>query len=257
MDDLLAECIALKGFGQAGAGAGTLVHTNNRTRTCGTTSPLTSCSSDGGDSEGASSPAGGTNPWSPTQRNGTTTFSTASPTATATPDAFSSTPPPSFASGSGIAAAVAAAAVASVASNIPDGEYPPETSSLRVIGEKFGCVIDVVGEVAADAAAVALAASAAAFSAGHVDASGLLRAVGSATPVGYQDILIWGPVGVVEEAKDAVCSLVSGKGSAEVVVGARRIEKRDRGFWVNCEVSTVPVCTNPCINVDMHDFFMV
>lgn len=258
MDDLLAECIALKGFGQtnaggAPAGAGSSVPTSNGSNTCSTTNSLTSCSSGGGDSEGVfSPPEGGREPWSPPQLRSSnfTTASTAN--ANATPDAFpssSSSLPSSFTSGSGIAAAVAAAAVASVASNIPDGEYPPETSSLRVIGEKFGCVIDVVGEIAADAAAVALGASAAAFSAGHVEASGVLRAVGSATPVGYQDILIWGPSGVVAEAKDAVCSLVSGRASAEVVVGAKRIEKRDRGFWVNCEVGCMIYCCCCCLYV--------
>lgn len=262
MDDLLAECIALQGFGQTGVGAGTgsLVSTSNRSGTCSTTTSLTPCSSDGGDSEGAcSSPAGGTDPRSPAQLNGTT-FPAANAAASTAPDTFPSSRSPSFTTGSGIAAAVAAAAVASVASNIPDGEYPPETSSLRVIGEKFGCVIDVVGEMAADAAAVALGASAAAFNAGHVEASGLLRAVGSATPVGYQDILIWGPAGVVGEAKDAVCSLVSGRASAEVVVGAKRIGKRDRGFWVNCEVSAAVVryytncCCCCCCFVGVHDF---
>lgn len=225
MDDLLAECIALKGLKQAGtASPGT-----------SSTSSVTTCPasySDGGGSEGSSSP--GTDPWSPIQAAAAAATPSVSSSVSSSSSSFA--PPDN----SGVAAAIAAAAAVTVASNLPDGEYPPETSSLRIIGEKYGCVIDVVGEAAAAAAAAAVNASAAACEGcrggPEADVISPLQAVGSATPVGHQDILIWGPAGVVGEAKDAVCSLVSGSASAEVVVGVGRIGRRDRGFWVNCEV---------------------
>ncbi|CAN0498069.1 unnamed protein product, partial [Ectocarpus sp. 8 AP-2014] len=237
MDDLLAECIALKGLKQAGtASPGT-----------SSTSSATTCPasySDGCGSEGSCSP--GTNPWSPIQAAAAAATPSVSSSVSSSSSSFS--PPDN----GRVAAAIAAAAAVTVASNLPDGEYPPETSSLRIIGEKFGCVIDVVGEAAAAAAAAAVNASAAACEGGRggagADAIAPLQAVGSATPVGHQDILIWGPAGVVGEAKDAVCSLVSGSASAEVVVGVGRIGRRDRGFWVNCE--TMPGGGGASLEVD-------
>ncbi|CBN79330.1 hypothetical protein Esi_0198_0016 [Ectocarpus siliculosus] len=237
MDDLLAECIALKGLKQAGtASPGT-----------SSTSSATTCPgsySDEGGSEGSCSP--GTDPWSPIQAAAAAATPSVSSSVSSSSSSFA--PPDN----GRVAAAIAAAAAVTVASNLPDGEYPPETSSLRIIGEKFGCVIDVVGEAAAAAAAAAVNASAAACEGGRggagADAISPLQAVGSATPVGHQDILIWGPAGVVGEAKDAVCSLVSGSASAEVVVGVGRIGRRDRGFWVNCE--TMPGGGGASLEVD-------
>lgn len=250
MDDLLAECIALKGFGQVPTAIVTTATTsgsNNSISPTTTTSP--SSSSDGGEpGRGSFSPspsAAGHSDESWPLAQQTTTTATPSSSTTSSPSSSSSSSSSSFSGigrgsdsggGGGVAAAIAAAAAVTVAANLPDGEYPPESSSLRIIGEKYGCVIDVVGEAAAAAAVTATTASANAFAAGRLDAAGVLEAVGSATPVGHQDILIWGPAGVVREAKRAVCSLVSGRASAEVVVGAKRIERRDRGFWVNCEV---------------------
>lgn len=225
MDDLLAECIALKGFrqGDNGSGGGRpqawTDHHPQPTRDVAATS--------------ASPP--------PTQETPHPT-TTAAAAAAAPASASAPTPAAAIAAASATspdaptpavaAAAAAAAAAVSVASNLPDGEYPPETGSLRIIGENFGCVVDVVGETAADAAVAAVVASTGASGA----SGGILRAVGSATPVGHQDVLIWGPVGAVGEAKDAVAALVSGNACAEVVVGTGRIKRRDRGFWVNCEV---------------------
>lgn len=252
MDDLLAECIALKGFGQTpgtnagGSGGGGGGGSSNSSTT--TTSPTSSSDGGGAPGPGSLSPpplavavAAGRKDerWAPVQQSAATTTATSSPFSSSSSSSsatFSAGGGVGGGGGGGVAAAIAAAAAVTVASNLPDGEYPPETSSLRIIGEKFGCVIDVMGEAAASAATAALDASARAFAAGRLDAAGVLQPVGSATPVGHQDILVWGPAGVVREAKEAVCSLVSGRACAEVVVGAKRIEKRDRGFWVNCEV---------------------
>lgn len=223
MDDLMAECIALKGFGQAGSGARGQPWSDSQPATAGTSSTSPAPPADVGSSEVS------TAPWSPVQSSNSTT----APAGTAPTSPCSSS---SSSSAAVAAAAAAAAAAVSVASNLPDGEYPPETASLRIIGEKYGCVIDVAGEIAADAAADTVAAAAAAYEAGRLGAAGLLHPVGSATPVGHQDVLIWGPTGAVGEAKDAVAALVSGNACAEVVVGIGRIQRRDRGFWVNCEV---------------------
>ncbi|CAN0381959.1 unnamed protein product, partial [Ectocarpus sp. 12 AP-2014] len=224
MDDLLAECIALKGLKQAGTAS-------PGTSSISSAATCPASYSDGGGSEGSCSP--GTDPWSPIQAAAAAATPSVSSSVSSSSSSFA--PPDN----GRVAAAIAAAAAVTVASNLPDGEYPPETSSLRIIGEKFGCVIDVVGEAAAAAAAAAVNASAAACEGGRggagADPISPLQAVGSATPVGHQDILIWGPAGVVGEAKDAVCSLVSGSAAAEVVVGVGRIARRDRGFWVNCE----------------------
>lgn len=210
MDDLLAECIALKGLGQAGGSA--------RGQPWSEPHPVSPA-------EDNTSPTRAVEPWNSSTGNSSAPTSVMNPPGAAT----SNTP-------SSAAAAAAAAAAVSVASNLPDGEYPPETASLRIIGEKYGCVIDVAGEIAADSAAAAVSAAQSAFAAGRIEASGLLRPVGSATPVGHQDVLIWGPAAAVGEAKDAVAALVSGNATAEVVIGIKRIQRRDRGFWVNCEV---------------------
>ena len=211
MDDLLAECIALKGMGQAGGGSAKgQPWSDSHPKPAAASSP----------SEDNKSPTGGMEIWSPTTQG---VGGSGSP---------ASGPTPSYS----VAAAAAAAAAVSVASNLPDGEYPPETASLRIIGEKYGCVIDVAGEIASDAAAAAVNATLAARAAGRIEESGVLRPVGSATPVGHQDVLIWGPAVAVGEAKDAVAALVSGNACAEVVIGIKRIQRRDRGFWVNCEV---------------------
>ncbi|CAB1102971.1 unnamed protein product [Ectocarpus sp. CCAP 1310/34] len=237
MDDLLAECIALKGLKQAGTASPGTSSTSSAT-----TRPASY--SDGSGSEGSCSP--GTDPWSPIQAAAAAATPSVSPSVSSSSSSFAAP------DNGRVAAAIAAAAAVTVASNLPDGEYPPETSSLRIIGEKFGCVIDVVGEAAAAAAAAAVNASAAACEGSQggagADAISPLQAVGSATPVGHQDILIWGPAGVVGEAKDAVCSLVSGSASAEVVVGVGRIGRRDRGFWVNCE--TMPGGGGASLEVD-------
>lgn len=221
MDDLLAECIALKGLGQAGGSA--------RGQPWSEPHPVPS-------TEDNTSPTRVVEPWK------STTGNSSAPTPVMNPPGAATSNTPSAA-----AAAAAAAAAVSVASNLPDGEYPPETASLRIIGEKYGCVIDVAGEIAADAAAAAVAATHSAFAAGRIEASGLLRPVGSATPVGHQDVLIWGPAAAVGEAKDAVAALVSGNATAEVVIGIKRIQRRDRGFWVNCEVSFIS--NDPSIKV--------
>lgn len=207
MDDLLAECIALKGLRQTGGGArGNL-----------------------------------NNSW-----------------ASSSPDPRPSVPPPATLTPKAKLAAATTAAVAipipiggaaapavgvavAATSNIPEGEYPPEPGSLRIIGETFGCVIDVAGEVAAEAAAAVATATGGVATGGsngggNRESHHLVRPVGSATRVRPQDVLIWGPSGSVVEAKEAVAALVSGNACSEVVVGAARIKRRDRGFWVNCEV---------------------
>lgn len=222
----MAECIALKGLGQAGSGARGQAWSDSPAVVCGSGSGAGSSSAT---SSPTSSEGSSTEPWSPVHQASKTTTITPTETNNSTVTVTVTTTP--------AAAAAAAAAAVSVASNLPDGEYPPETASLRIIGEKYGCVIDVVGEAASDAAAAAVAAASTAFETGRVGTAGLLVPVGSATPVGHQDVLIWGPAGVVREAKDAVAALVSANACAEVVVGAGRIQRRDRGFWVNCEVS--------------------
>lgn len=208
MDDLLAECIALKGLRQTGSGArGNL---NN------------SWASSGPDSRAIVPAAAALTPKAK--------LASATTAAVAIPIPIAG------------AAAPAVGVTVAAASNIPEGEYPPEPGSLRIIGETFGCVIDVAGEVAAEAAAAVAAAAGGGGGAGTAAGAGnrenhhLVRPVGSATPVRPQDVLIWGPSGSVVEAKEAVAALVSGNACSEVVVGAARIKRRDRGFWVNCEV---------------------
>lgn len=227
MDDLLAECIALKGFRQGDGGSSSNSGGGGRPQAWADHHPqpthdvvVTALSPT---SSSSSSP--------PTQESSPVAAATAAVTAAGA----TSTTPVDVPTSAVAAAAAAAAAAVSVASNLPDGEYPPETGSLRIIGENFGCVVDVVGETAADATVATVAASSASGAA-RGESGGVLRAVGSATPVGHQDVLIWGPVGAVGEAKDAVAALVSGNACAEVVVGTGRIKRRDRGFWVNCEV---------------------
>lgn len=213
MDDLFAECIALKGLRQTSTGArGKL----NNSWTPPSSSPT------------GAEPC----PLVVPTAAGLTSQATAK-LAAATTVAAAAVPIPIEGSSSTSGPAVAPVGVAgpAVASAIPEGEYPPEPGSLRIIGETFGCVIDVAGEVAAAAAMAAAAAAAKQGGGGSAN-----KPVGSATPVQPQDILIWGPAGSVVEAKEAVAALVSGNACAEVVVGAARIKRRDRGFWVNCEV---------------------
>lgn len=245
MDDLLAECIALKGLRQADINSGRVGHPWPDSLKPPDTSPATSTTSATSSVDGGSLDGSGYDPWNHVHGrstpdplvsvHGAAAVIATSASAGIGAGSVGSTGAPGPAASAAAAGAAAAAAV-SVASNLPDGEYPPETASLRIIGEKFGCVIDVAGEIAADAAAAAIAAASEACDAGRIGVSGLLQPVGSATPVGHQDVLIWGPTGVVGEAKDAVAALVSGNACAEVVVGIGRIQRRDRGFWVNCEV---------------------
>lgn len=212
MDDLLAECIALKGLRQASTGARGKLN-NSWTPSSSSPSVAEPCPIVVPTAAGLAAPG--------TKLASATTVATAA--AVPIPIEGSST--------TGPAVAPVGVTGSAVASPIPEGEYPPEPGSLRIIGETFGCVIDVAGEVAA-AAAMAAAAAAKQGGAG----SGANKPVGSATPVRPQDVLIWGPAGSVVEAKEAVAALVSGNACAEVVVGAARIKRRDRGFWVNCEV---------------------
>lgn len=237
MDDLVAESIALKGLPQTCNGArGKLWNEASSTHN-GSNAASTSVSPTA--STPHSTPGGaGSVGWS----------AVAGPTKAPSPPPPSTSAPAAAAASSGAGTAsttiaatpssTAATVVMDVGSTLPDGEYPPQAGSLRIIGETFGCVIDVVGEVAAQAAAAAVAADAETFAAGRSDRRAPLRPKGSATPVGNHDVLIWGPAGAVIEAKDAVAALVSANACAEVIVGATRIKRRDRGFWVNCEVGT-------------------
>lgn len=229
MDDLLAELIALRGLDQAGSGA--RGNMNNIGKSW--------------------SPAHESHPFVPTTTSSVVTSATvatcgvlpwtdATASTISTPSAVGAAADGgSFPTASvGASVVPVSVSIGAAASNLPDGEYPPEPGSLRVIGENFGCVIDVAGEVAAQAAAASIAAAAGlrATGSGENKTHRVLRPVGSATPVSPQDVLIWGPAGAVLEAKRAVAALISGNACAEVIVGAARIKRRDRGFWVNCEV---------------------
>lgn len=230
MDDLVAECIALKGLPHVGNGARGKFWNDSSPQTVTVATPANV-------PPAAATPraagvigsvgwkaASGSSATSPDARHGNTK------TAATSSSASLSAPPATTPAASGVAVVV------DVGSNLPDGEYPPQAGSLRIIGETFGCVIDVAGEAAAQAAAASVAADVEAFAAGRSDKKAPLQPKGSATPVGNHDVLIWGPAGAVAEAKDAVAALVSANACAEVVVGAARIKRRDRGFWVNCEV---------------------
>lgn len=296
MDDLLAECIALKGLPHAGNGARGAKSKSH----CSSSWAPTDSHHDTGIDTATGTPPSPPPPLSRpsptphtipagavaavgTATDGAVPWASTPPAISATPDmsAIAGVVPSNSTVGGGAAgpggSSSGDAMVMSVGdATLPDGEYPPEAGSLRIIGETFGCVIDVAGEAAAESVRVAVAAAVATSAAtaatvakveteasgddgrgcssdssGSKKKAGGLRPVGSMTPMGKHDVLIWGPAGAVAEAKEAVAALVSGKACAEVVVGAARIRRRDRGFWVNCEVRVCVVCVwcacVPCV----------